>query len=116
MATDEKCIWIGGSGTQYTYFIHPLPINFDPDQDGNYIFSKKNENGKWAPIYIGEGDLANRVNDNHHRAACIKRNGATHVHVHLNAVEAHRIAEEQDLLERYTNAYAPNGCNRKEGG
>jgi hypothetical protein len=116
MATNEKCIWIGESGTQYTYFIHPLPVNFDPNQDGNYIFSKKNENGKWVPIYIGEGDLAERVNDNHHQAACIKRKGATHVHKHLNPIEANRIAEEEDLLARYANAYAPSGCNQKEGG
>lgn len=116
MATNEKCIWIGETGTQYKYFIHLLPVNFDPNQDGNYIFSKKNENGKWVPIYIGEGDLAERVNDNHHQAACIKRKGATHVHEHLNPIEANRLAEEEDLLARYTSAYAPSGCNQKEGG
>jgi len=116
MANSEKCNWVGTSGTEYTYFIHALPVNFDANQNGNYIFSKKNDRGKWVPIYIGEGDLADRVSDNHHQAACIGRKGATHVHVHLNAVEAHRTAEEQDLLAHYTNAYAPSGCNQKEGG
>ena len=116
MANDGKCMWVGESGAEYTYFIHPLPVNFDPNQEGNYIFSKKNENDQWVPIYIGEGDLAERVNDGHHRAACIKRKGATHVHAHLNPAEVDRTAEEQDLLARYTNAYAPNGCNQKVGG
>ncbi len=116
MANSEKCTWVGDSGTEYSYFVHALPVNFDPNQSGNYIFSKKNDRGKWVPIYIGEGDLAERVNDNHHQAACIVRKGATHVHVHLNANKASRKAEEEDLLARYTNAYTPSGCNEKEGG
>ena len=116
MADQQKCTWVGDSGTEYSYFIHALPVSFDPNQNGNYIFSKKNSNGKWVPIYIGEGDLADRVNDNHHQAACINRKGATHVHVHLNASKANRKAEEEDLLAHYTNAYAPSGCNEKEGG
>ena len=116
MAENGKCTWIGKSGTEYTYFVHALPIGFDPNQDGNYIYSKKNENGKWVPIYIGQGDLADRVSDHHHRARCVARKGATHVHEHVNAREEDRTAEEQDLLARYTNAYAPNGCNEKEGG
>jgi len=61
MANSEKCTWVGDSGTEYTYFIRALPVNFDPNQNGNYIFSKKNERGKWVPIYIGEGDLADML-------------------------------------------------------
>ena len=113
MADHPKFTWTGGSGTNYTYHIHSLPVTFDPNQDGNYIYSRKNDQGKWLPIYIGQGDLADRVSDNHHQAACIKRKGATHVHVHLNAKEQDRKAEEADLLAQYTNAYKPNGCNEQ---
>lgn len=116
MANDEKCTWIGASGTEYTYFVRSLPFTFNPNQDGNYIFSKKNNKGLWVPIYIGQGDLADRVSDGHHKATCIKNKGATHVHVHLNQTEKDRIAEEADLLGRYTNSYAPDGCNEKAGG
>ena len=116
MSEHEKCTWTGGSGTSYTYFIWPLPASFSHNQDGNYIFSRKNDEGLWVPIYIGQGDLADRVSDDHHQAACIKRKGATHVHVHLNQKEKDRLTEEADLLTRYTNAYAPSGCNEREGG
>ena len=116
MADQPTCTWTGASGTNYTYYIWELPANFDPNQVGNYIYSKKNSEQKWVPIYVGEGDLASRVSDSHHQAACIKSRGATHVHVHLNANENARKAEEADLLARYTNAYKPNGCNEKAGG
>jgi hypothetical protein len=116
MAEHPTCIWTGASGAAYTYYIWQLPANFDPNQEGNYIFPKKNTEGRWVPIYIGEGDLAARVSDSHHQGACIKNKGATHAHVHLNGTEKARQAEEADLLARYTNAYKPNGCNEKLGG
>lgn len=68
------------------------------------------------PIYIGEGNLADRISNDHHQAACIKKKGATHVHEHLNPKEDDRTAEEADLLANYTNAYEPNGCNDRVGG
>ncbi len=116
MAEHPKCTWTGESGATYVYFIHSLPVTFDPDQDGNYIYSRKNDQGKWVPVYIGEGDLAERINDEHHQSACVSRRGATHVHVHLNHGGEDRTAEEADLLARYTNSYKPTGCNEKEGG
>jgi len=116
MADRPKCTWTGRSGTGYEYVIHELPVNFSANQDGNYIFSKKNDEGRWVPIYIGQGDLADRISDDHHQAVCIKKKGATHVHEHLNTKEKERIAEEKDLLANYTNAYKPHGCNEKEGG
>ncbi|MFI5091970.1 MAG: hypothetical protein ACHQIK_00865 [Candidatus Acidiferrales bacterium] len=116
MGENPKCIWTGQSGAQYTYFIHALPVAFNTGQPGNYIYSRMNDQGKCVPIYIGEGDLADRVGDGHHQAACIKRKGATHVHAHLNANQKDRTDEETDLLARYTNAYKPNGCNEREGG
>ena len=116
MAENLTCKWNGKSGTLYTYHIHPLPVTFEAGQDGNYIYSKKNDEGKWVPIYIGQGDLASRVSDDHHQAACIERRGATHVHVRRNERENDRTDEEADLLARYTNAYKPTGCNEREGG
>jgi hypothetical protein len=116
MTERPKCTWRGASGTDYSYFIYSLPFTFNPNQDGNYIYSRLNDQGKWVPIYIGQGDLADRVSDDHHQGACIKKKGATHVHVHLNGSEGDRTSEEADLLARFANAYKPNGCNDREGG
>lgn len=99
----------------YTYYVHDLPASFNPNQPGNYIYTKL-VNGYWVPIYIGQGDLGVRVSDSHHKAACIRSKGATHVHVHLNSSEQSRLAEERDLLGRFTQAYVPTGCNDTIGG
>jgi hypothetical protein len=115
MSEHPICNWIGESGTSYKFYIWDLPVSFNENQNGNYIYSKKNTEGKWVPVYIGQGDLKDR-SEHHHKATCISSKGATHIHVHLNSKEADRLAEERDLLERYTNAYAPAGCNEKEGG
>ena len=110
------CIWTGASGTGYKFFIHALPATFKPNQDGNYIYAKKNMAGQWSPIYIGEGDLSQRSGAGHHKASCIQQKGAMHFHCHLNPDERERRSEEADLLARYTNAYTPSGCNEKPGG
>ena len=115
MADHPTINWTGESGKQYKYYIWELPANFSENQDGNYIYSRLNENNRWVPIYIGQGDLKDRT-ENHHQADCIKRKGATHIHVHLNGRKEDRLAEERDLLANYTNAYQPNGCNEREGG
>ncbi len=115
MADTQTCNWIGTSGTKYLYHVHQLPVSFNKNQDGNYIYTKI-VNNKWTPIYIGQGDLGDRIGPNHHQATCISNKGATHVHVHRNPKEQDRLNEESDLLANYTNAYKPNGCNEKTSG
>jgi hypothetical protein len=111
---EGTCVWAGASGAQYTYYIFAIPPNFDPNQNGNYIYAKK-INNLWHPVYIGQGDLRDRT-ENHHKANCIALKGASHVHAKLTATESARANEESDLLASYTNAYAPNGCNQRQGG
>jgi hypothetical protein len=115
MTNASTCEWVGKSGTRYTYYIYALPASFNPNQLGNYIYAKKDSQGYWQPIYIGQGDLNDRAN-NHHQAACIRQKGATHFHCHKNDTEQARLAEERDLLANYTQAYAPTGCNERAGG
>lgn len=110
----DTCDWIGASGMRYTHWIYALPANLNAGQNGNYVFAKV-VNNQWGPIYIGQGDLGDRL-DNHHQAACIRSKGATHFHAHKNESEKARRAEEQDLLANYTMAYSPTGCNLKLGG
>lgn len=109
MAT-QTCTWTGTSGTDYIYHVHPRGTSVTVGQDGNYVYAKIVD-GKWTPIYFGEGDLSNRAGKNHHRSSCIDSKGATHVHMHLNSDEKKRKAEETDLLARYKNALVPHGCN-----
>jgi len=115
MAEMVSHVWVGASGREYRYFVYALPYGFKGGQDGNYIFARQEPEGKWVPVYIGQGDLGDRVG-NHHRAECIRRKGATHVHARLNASEADRREEEGDLLAAHPEAYVPAGCNEKEGG
>lgn len=116
MADRQAVVWSGASRKQYTYWIHALPTNLSTGQDGNYIYTKL-VNNVWIPIYIGQGDLRDRTNiDNHHQSRCLEIKGATHVHVHVNALEADRTAEETDLLAGHPSAYQPTGCNEKTSG
>jgi hypothetical protein len=115
MSDVPSCEWRGQSGRAYQYWIYPLPATFDASQDGNYIFARPDASGRWAPIYIGQGNLNDRANT-HHQASCIRARGATHFHCHLNDAERDRLAEERDLLAGYTQAYQPTGCNERSGG
>ncbi len=112
----KTCNWNGVSGSAYKYHVHKLPSSFGRGRYGNYIYTKLNANNHWVPIYIGEGDLGDRIGDGHHKAQCIKIMGATHVHVHTTGTKAQGTAEEKDLLANYKNAFAPSGCNEAPGG
>jgi hypothetical protein len=116
MANQETCNWPGASGAKYLYYVYPRHPSINSGQDGNYIYARKNQQGQWVPVYIGQGDLSTRATTNHHQIACIDSKAATHVHLHLNAGKKERLAEEQDLLAHFTNAYDPNGCNVRLGG
>lgn len=111
MANQETCTWVGKSSVKYTYYVYARHPSVNAGQDGNYIYAKKNQQGLWVPVYIGEGDLSKRATPDHHRINCIDSNGATHVHLHLNSRKEDRLAEEKDLLANYTNALTPSGCN-----
>ncbi len=112
MDTGNTCNWIGKSGKSYLYYVWSLPQTFNNDQNGNYIFAKL-VNNLWIPIYIGQGDIGQRVSNYHHKYACILNKGATHVHVHLNSIQMYRESEETDLLGYYTNTFEPIGCNER---
>jgi hypothetical protein len=112
--TEPELHWTGASGKKYGYWSNELPYSCKPNQNGNYIFAKL-VNNVWEPVYIGQGDINDRVNDETHYNCAVAK-GATHVHVHTRSTEKDRIAEEQDLLAGHPIAYAPVGCNEKVGG
>ena len=114
MEEKETFNWVGVDGQRYTYYVHDLPADFEEGKLGNYIFARKSEDGKWVPIYIGQGDLGVQIGTYHLQSKCIKTMGATHVHVHPNDSEWVRISEEHDLLESHLKVFEPYGCNFKE--
>ena len=116
MVDHPTCEWPGASGKKYQFYVWPRHPNVEAAQMGNYIYAAINAKNQWFPIYIGQGDLSERCTKNHHQIKCIDFKGATHVHLALCAKEADRLAIERDLLAAFPDAYAPNGCNMKEGG
>jgi hypothetical protein len=102
--------WIGASGTTYAYRVYALPVHFEPNQAGNYIYSKLRANEQWTAIYIGQGDLRKET-AKRNKADCMKLAGATHLHGHLNSREQDRQKEEQDLLASHKYTSEPNGYN-----
>lgn len=114
MADDASTIcstiyWKGKSGAFYKYWVLPIGIarNLKPEA-GNYIFAKETEPRTWHPVYVGEtSDLSKRL-DNNHQNDCIGRNGATHIHAHVNIDgDQARRDEEADIRQFYNPT-----CNR----
>ena len=93
--------WVGESGTQYPYEIHPLDAQFQ-SVPANYIYAGQSEDGTWVPIYIAQTRaLAQRL-EGHVSIADATEKGATHIHVHLSTLgQAARCSEEHDLLEHW---------------
>ena len=82
----DICRWTGSSNRVYEYEIYPVDSNWNPVA-ANYIFARRSPYAadRWIAIYIGQtSDIKDRF-ANHHRATCISRQGATHVHIHMNA-------------------------------
>lgn len=90
--------WPGKSGRKYKYWIYEIGQSLKAEP-GNYIFAKETSPDKWTPVYIGETqDLSERF-DNHHKMACIRQHGGTHICVHTSgSSRAARQAEEDDLI------------------
>lgn len=112
MNQDNTCYWSGISGTNYKYYTYSLPTRFKIAQTGNYIYSRRDPSGLWVPIYIGQGDLGESIGFKHPQWACLRAHKTTHVHVHLHRDDQGRKLEENDLLENYTQAWFPKGCQQ----
>lgn len=102
MAGDNTIIWRGKSGKQYEYWIYPISkMGHFKAEPGNYMFARLGSDGHYA-VYAGEtADLSERFDD-HHKMPCIRRNGATHIHVHASSGNADvRRTEERDIIAQW---------------
>jgi hypothetical protein len=86
----------GRSGKTYTFSEYAIGTEFKP-VGAVYMFLNVRE-----PVYVGQTeDLSERF-DNHHKADCIRRRGATVICVLVVSSEAERLAIERDLLANYS--------------
>ncbi len=78
----DTATWTGISGKKYGMQVCIFGREFYKNP-GVYVFCKLGIDGRWSAIYIGETeDFNDRLNTNlaqHHRWACIQREGATRV-------------------------------------
>jgi len=112
----DKCVWTGASGTKYTFYVYPRHPRIIAGQMGNYIYAKIDQTSNWQPIYIGQGDISVRCTKSPYPIECINSKGATHVHLKVTrGPEIVRKYQERDLLATHPEAYAPTGCNQREG-
>lgn len=92
----EKVVWPGASGKQYTYEVYNLNSKVPPIA-GNYIFARRN-GLSWQAIYVGEAsNFAERI-PHHEKWECAEINGVTNIHIRVNADDAARRNEESDLI------------------
>lgn len=95
----DICTWAGASGKKYEYEMHPIGTNWN-DVPGNYIFAKVTSPNNWTAVYIGETESFKDRLPNHNELPCIRRNGGTHTHVHINR-DSH--ASIQITLDTYSH-------------
>ena len=112
----DRCMWTGASGTKYTFYVYPRHPRITSGQMGNYIYAKVDQTSTWQPIYIAQGDISVRCTKSP-QIECINSKGATHVHLKITRGDENiRKHQERDLLATHSEAYAPTGCNQREGG
>lgn len=114
---EETCDWTGISGRPYRFRVFDLDAPIQQGEGkGNYIYAKVDAANRWRPIHVGHGDLTFRCSHCVDQMECIKKLGATHVHLRPTpGGEETRKAITRDLLARYSQAYAPVGCTQPSG-
>ena len=111
IASSSSIKWVGQSGTQYPYKIHPLDAPFQA-VPANYIYAKQSVDGTWVPVYIAQTRALKQRLEGHVSVEDARVQGATHIHVHFSTTgQAVRCAEEHDLVNRWHPV-----CNDASGG
>jgi len=101
LASARFSTWVGQSGTQYVYEIHPLEAEFQA-VPATYIYARQTESGTWEPLYIAQTRALSQRLEGHVSVEDARKQGATHIHVHLsNAGQAARCSEEHDLVNQW---------------
>jgi len=104
MAKSGTITFTGASGQTYAFDIYPWGTSFKAFA-AVYAVTKRYQNSEGGythtVLYFGQtSDLSERFDD-HHKADCLKRNGANCICIHLEESEATRIRIEKDLIPNY---------------
>lgn len=92
--------------TNVTWSTHEFVV-YDPvltnwnNVPGIYIFTGKNAQGQWVPLYIGKADSFQSRFSSHERWDEAARAGATHIHARVVELGASRDSIEQELIRMY---------------
>ena len=84
----------------YDFTVYTKEANWN-NTGGIYIFTGKNPQGLWVPLYIGKADNFQSRLVSHERWDESIRAGATHVRARGVAQEATREAIEAELIRNY---------------
>jgi predicted GIY-YIG superfamily endonuclease len=96
--------WEGKSGEIYSFNVYPINSSFN-EVECVYLYTKPVDT-LWQCIYVGQTEhLATRLNEHENgdedSDKCIRRSGATHIHVHRESSKSTRIDIETDLRSKY---------------
>lgn len=97
----QTASWTGQSGQQYEFHVYPAGHGFKK-LPGLYMFVKRNLNGRWSSLYVGQtSDFKQRIDDGlseHQAWPCATNNGATHIAAMVfTGSETERLKRETDL-------------------
>ena len=84
----------------YEFIVYTMEANWN-EVGGIYIFTGKNPQGLWVPLYIGKADSFQARFASHERWDEAARVGATHVHALVVPLEANRVIIEAELIQNY---------------
>lgn len=98
----EECRWEGKSGRGYTFLVYDIGIEFVASP-GFYIFAKRSEGSEngWEALKIAYTDNLKSELFESEKNECVIKNGATHIHSHMER-DKDRIEQEiKDLVENH---------------
>ncbi|MDE2090296.1 MAG: hypothetical protein KGJ08_00145 [Gammaproteobacteria bacterium] len=100
----------GASGADYSYAVFPQHFVPQDQQFYNYMFASLSPEGRWNPVFIGQGDLKQYLNDQAHIRG-VAHSRSTHVLAHISPDAQQRRMEASDMLASHPQALALSGCN-----
>jgi hypothetical protein len=100
----------GASGTDYSYGVFPQDFVPQDQQFYNYVFANLSPEGRWNPVFIGQGDLKQFLSDQA-RLRGVAHLRSTHVLVSISPDAQQRHIEVADLLAGYPQALTSSGRN-----
>lgn len=95
MSQQQTITW-----STHEFRVYKPDVNWS-EASGVYIFSMRNDNGRWVALYIGQADSFKKRFSNHEKWDGALRRGMTHVHAKSVGKQSDRDAIEEELIKKY---------------